>query len=41
MDAATLNGHLEKHVRPSTFPVGIRSLKAGEPQVVKPRPPDM
>ena len=31
MDAATLNGHLEKHLRVHTFPLGIRSLKAGEP----------
>lgn len=30
MDAATLNGHLEKHLRVATFPVGIKSLKAGE-----------
>ncbi len=31
MDAATLNGHLEKHLRVATFPVGIKSLKPGEP----------
>jgi len=31
MDAATLNGHLEKHLRVSTFPLGIKSLKKGEP----------
>jgi uncharacterized protein (DUF169 family) len=30
MDAATLNGHLEKHLRVATFPVGIRSLRPGE-----------
>jgi uncharacterized protein (DUF169 family) len=30
MDAATLNGHLEKHLRVQTFPVGIRSLAPGE-----------
>jgi uncharacterized protein (DUF169 family) len=30
MDAATLNGHLERHLRVSTFPVGIRSLAPGE-----------
>lgn len=30
MDAATLNGHLEKHLRVSTFPVGIRTLAPGE-----------
>jgi uncharacterized protein (DUF169 family) len=29
MDAATLNAHLEKHLRVSTFPVGIRSLPPG------------
>ena len=31
MDTATLNRHLETHLRVPTFPVGIRSLKAGEP----------
>ncbi len=31
MDAATLNGHLEKHLRVNTFPLGIKSYKAGEP----------
>ena len=31
MDAATLSGHLEKHLRVHTFPVGIRSFKPGEP----------
>jgi len=31
MDAATLNTHLDKHLRVSTFPLGIKSLKAGEP----------
>jgi len=31
MDAATLNTHLEKYLRVHTFPVGIKSLKAGEP----------
>ncbi len=30
MDTATLNGHLEKHLRVSTFPVGIKSLAPGE-----------
>jgi uncharacterized protein (DUF169 family) len=30
MDSATLNGHLEKHLRVSTFPVGVRSLAPGE-----------
>jgi hypothetical protein len=29
MDAATLNAHLEKHLRVATFPVGIRSLRPG------------
>jgi uncharacterized protein (DUF169 family) len=31
MDAASLNAHLEKHLRVATFPVGIRSLRPGEP----------
>jgi hypothetical protein len=31
MDAATLNGHLEKHLRAHTFPMGIKSIKPGEP----------
>jgi uncharacterized protein (DUF169 family) len=31
MDAATLNGHLEKHLRAHTFPLGIKSIKPGEP----------
>jgi len=31
MDAATLNKHLETYLRVHTFPVGIKSLKAGEP----------
>ncbi len=39
MDAATLNGHLEKHLRVSTFPVGIRSLAPGEPLPPKARRP--
>ncbi len=30
MDAATLNKHLETHLRVPTFPVGIRSYKPGE-----------
>ena len=30
MDPATLNAHLEKHLRVSSFPVGIRSLAPGE-----------
>ncbi|HEU5360327.1 MAG TPA: DUF169 domain-containing protein [Candidatus Deferrimicrobiaceae bacterium] len=37
MDAATLAGHLEKHLRVSTFPLGIKSYKPGEalPERVK------
>ena len=31
MDAATLNSHLEKHLRVHTFPLGIKSFKPGEP----------
>jgi uncharacterized protein (DUF169 family) len=31
MDAPTLNGHLERHLRVATFPVGIRSVRPGEP----------
>ena len=31
MDAATLNKHLETHLRVHTFPLGIKSLKPGEP----------
>jgi uncharacterized protein (DUF169 family) len=39
MDAATLNGHLEKHLRVSTFPVGIRSFAPGEPLPAKAKRP--
>ena len=39
MDAAALNGHLEKHLRVSTFPVGIRSLAPGEPIPAKAKRP--
>jgi uncharacterized protein (DUF169 family) len=39
MDATTLNGHLEKHLRVSTFPVGIRSLAPGEPVPPKAKRP--
>lgn len=39
MDATTLNAHLEKHLRVSTFPVGIRTLAAGEPLPPKARRP--
>lgn len=31
MDAASLNAQLEKYLRVHTFPLGIKSLKAGEP----------
>ena len=31
MDAATLNQHLEKHLRVNTFPLAIKSLKPGDP----------
>ncbi len=30
METAALSAHLEKHLRVSTFPLGIRSFKAGE-----------
>jgi len=39
MDAAPLNAHLEKHLRVATFPLGIRSLRAGEPLPAKARRP--
>jgi len=39
MDTSTLNGHLEKHLRVSTFPVGIRSLSPGEPLPAKAKRP--
>lgn len=39
MDAATLAGHLEKHLRVSTFPVGVRSLAPGEPLPPKAKRP--
>lgn len=39
MDAATLNSHLEKHLRVGTFPVGIRSLRPGETAPPKARRP--
>jgi uncharacterized protein (DUF169 family) len=39
MDAAMLNSHLEKHLRVQTFPVGIKSLKPGEPLPDKVRIP--
>lgn len=31
MDARTLSGHLEQHLRVNTFPLGIRSYRPGEP----------
>jgi len=39
MDTATLNAHLEKHLRVGTFPVGIRSLRPGEPVPKKAKAP--
>src|SRR5512134_697869 len=39
MDAATLNGHLEKHLRVHTFPLGIKSFKKGEPLPEKVKAP--
>jgi hypothetical protein len=39
MDATTLNTHLEKHLRVSTFPLGIRPLRSGEPFPKKARRP--
>jgi uncharacterized protein (DUF169 family) len=39
MDAPTLNAHLEKHLRVATFPVGIRSLRPGEPLPAKAKRP--
>jgi uncharacterized protein (DUF169 family) len=39
MDAATLNSHLEKHLRVATFPVGVRSLAPGEAIPPKARRP--
>jgi uncharacterized protein (DUF169 family) len=39
MDPAALNAEIEKHVRPQTFPVGIRMARAGEPLPEKVRSP--
>jgi uncharacterized protein (DUF169 family) len=39
MDATTLNGHLEKHLRVATFPLGIRPLRPGEKFPPKARRP--
>ncbi|HTP50251.1 MAG TPA: DUF169 domain-containing protein [Anaeromyxobacteraceae bacterium] len=39
MDAQKLNAELEKHLRVGTFPVGIRSLRAGEPLPSKAKRP--
>jgi uncharacterized protein (DUF169 family) len=39
MDAATLNGHLEKHLRVSTFPVAIKLFAPGAPLPAKAKRP--
>jgi uncharacterized protein (DUF169 family) len=39
MDAPALNAHLEKHLRVSTFPVGVKSLRPGEPVPKKAKRP--
>lgn len=39
MDCATLAGHLEKHLRVATFPVGVRSLAPGEAVPAKAKRP--
>jgi len=39
MDNATLAGHLEKHLRVATFPVGVKSLAPGEAAPVKAKRP--
>jgi uncharacterized protein (DUF169 family) len=39
MDPATLNGHLEKHLRVTTFPVGVRTLAPGEAAPAKAKRP--
>src|SRR5512136_2089915 len=39
MDATTLNGHLEKHLRVATFPLGIRPVRPGEAFPAKARRP--
>ena len=39
MHAVTLNGHLEKHLRLQTFPVGVRSLPPGAPLPKKAKRP--
>jgi uncharacterized protein (DUF169 family) len=39
MDPATLNAHLEKHLRVATFPVGIRALAPGETPPAKAKRP--
>ncbi len=39
MDPAALNEHLEKHLRVPTFPVGVKSLRPGEPIPPKARRP--
>ena len=39
MEASALNAHLEKHLRVSTFPVGLKTLATGEPVPAKARLP--
>jgi uncharacterized protein (DUF169 family) len=39
MDPATLNAHLEKHLRVQTFPVGVRSFATGAPLPKKSKRP--
>jgi uncharacterized protein (DUF169 family) len=39
MEPATLNGHLEKFLRVSAFPVGVRSLAPGDPLPPKAKRP--
>ena len=39
MDAATLQKHLDGHLRTTTFPLGIRSLAPGEPIPARARRP--
>jgi len=39
MDAPALNAHLEKHLRVATFPVGVKSLRPGEPVPKKAKRP--
>jgi uncharacterized protein (DUF169 family) len=39
METATLNEHIERYLKVQTFPLGIRSLEAGEPLLGKARVP--